>query len=170
MFFKGASMKNEKGRSLIEILGVIAIIGLLTTGGMSGYIYVMRQKMMDNIADTLKRKIVEIDLEKSNRRLRSSSQLEAFLEKHTTIIGSYKISFRLNPNNNNSIVSDITHKNGERIKGSFCRSLIKKMADQEFAEDVHFSLKDEVQEDGSAKDIDMSLNGKIVNLDDLCGG
>ena len=37
-------MKNNSGRSMIEIIGVLAIIGLLSVGGLTGYSLVMRQK------------------------------------------------------------------------------------------------------------------------------
>ena len=30
-------MKNESGRSMVEMLGVLAIIGVLSVGGIAGY-------------------------------------------------------------------------------------------------------------------------------------
>lgn len=35
--------KNQSGRSMIEMLGVLAIIGVLTVGGLQGYEYVMKR-------------------------------------------------------------------------------------------------------------------------------
>ena len=40
-------MKNQSGRSMIEMLGVLAIIGVLSVGGISGYSRAM-EKMKIN--------------------------------------------------------------------------------------------------------------------------
>ena len=163
-------MKSQTGRTLIEVLSVLAIIGVLSTGGLFGYTYVMRQKAVDNIADTLQKKMVEIDLAQPKRKITDPVRLNAFLKRFETTVGSYKISFYASEDRDGSFFSDITHKNGQRISGSFCRKLMSKMAEQKFASDVSFSLKDELQEDGSRQDINISLNGKTVNWDDICGG
>ena len=34
---KNFEIKNESGRSMIEMLGVLAIIGVLSVGGIAGY-------------------------------------------------------------------------------------------------------------------------------------
>ena len=49
--------KTENGRSMIEMLGVLAIIGVLSVGGIAGYSKAMMQykinKTIDQIAQTV---------------------------------------------------------------------------------------------------------------------
>ena len=44
--------KNENGRSMIEMLGVLAIIGVLSVGGIYGYTVAMRKYKANEIAQT----------------------------------------------------------------------------------------------------------------------
>ena len=46
MFFK---KKNETGRSMVEMLGVLAIIGVLSVGGVYGYSMAMRKYRANDI-------------------------------------------------------------------------------------------------------------------------
>ena len=48
--FKG---KSEDGRSMVEMLGVLAIIGVLSIGGIAGYTLSMRKYRANQIADAL---------------------------------------------------------------------------------------------------------------------
>ena len=45
--------RNENGRSMIEMLGVLAIIGVLSVGGIYGYTVAMRKYKANEIAQTL---------------------------------------------------------------------------------------------------------------------
>ena len=44
-------MKNEYGRSMIEMLGVLAIIGVLSIGGLAGYTMAMNRHRANVILD-----------------------------------------------------------------------------------------------------------------------
>ena len=44
-------MKNEYGRSMIEMLGVLAIIGVLSIGGLAGYTMAMNRHRANQILD-----------------------------------------------------------------------------------------------------------------------
>ena len=44
--------KSESGRSMVEMLGVLAIIGVLSVGGIAGYSLGMRRHRANQIADT----------------------------------------------------------------------------------------------------------------------
>ena len=44
-------MKNEYGRSMIEMLGVLAIIGVLSIGGLAGYTMAMNRHRANTILD-----------------------------------------------------------------------------------------------------------------------
>ena len=45
--------KLESGRSMVEMLGVLAIIGVLSVGGISGYTLSMRRHRANGVADTI---------------------------------------------------------------------------------------------------------------------
>ena len=44
-------LKSESGRSMVEMLGVLAIIGVLSVGGIAGYSLSMRRHRANQIAD-----------------------------------------------------------------------------------------------------------------------
>ena len=44
-------VKNEDGRSMVEMLGVLAIIGVLSVAGIAGYSMAMRKLKANNILD-----------------------------------------------------------------------------------------------------------------------
>ena len=43
---------NESGRSMVEMLGVLAIIGVLSIGGLVGYVIAMRKHRANEIVQT----------------------------------------------------------------------------------------------------------------------
>ena len=45
--------KLESGRSMVEMLGVLAIIGVLSVGGIAGYSLSMRRHRANGVADTI---------------------------------------------------------------------------------------------------------------------
>ena len=48
-------MKTQSGRSMIEMLGVLAIIGVLSIGGLAGYTRAMNANAANNIVDYMNR-------------------------------------------------------------------------------------------------------------------
>ena len=50
MFFK---KKSESGRSMVEMLGVLAIIGVLSIGGIAGYTLSMRRYRANQVLDVV---------------------------------------------------------------------------------------------------------------------
>ena len=45
--------KNESGRSMVEMLGVLAIIGVLSVGGIAGYSLSMRRHRANQVVDSM---------------------------------------------------------------------------------------------------------------------
>ena len=45
--------KTESGRSMVEMLGVLAIIGVLSVGGIAGYTLSMRRHRANGVADAM---------------------------------------------------------------------------------------------------------------------
>ena len=52
--------KNETGRSMVEMLGVLAIIGVLSIGGIAGYTMSMRRHRANQVVDALNKYAVVI--------------------------------------------------------------------------------------------------------------
>ena len=46
-------LKSQSGRSMVEMLGVLAIIGVLSVGGIAGYSLSMRRHRANGIVDTV---------------------------------------------------------------------------------------------------------------------
>ena len=46
-------LKNETGRSMVEMLGVLAIIGVLSVGGIAGYTMAMKKYKANEILNTI---------------------------------------------------------------------------------------------------------------------
>ena len=51
---------NQSGRSMVEMLGVLAIIGVLSIGGIAGYSYAMRRHIANGILNDLNRTAQDI--------------------------------------------------------------------------------------------------------------
>ena len=53
-------MKKEYGRSMIEMLGVLAIIGVLSIGGLAGYTMAMNRHRANQVLDYSQRAFVSV--------------------------------------------------------------------------------------------------------------
>ena len=47
------TLQNETGRSMVEMLGVLAIIGVLSIGGIQGYTYAMNKYRANNVLNEM---------------------------------------------------------------------------------------------------------------------
>ena len=52
--------RQQSGRSMVEMLGVLAIIGVLSIGGIAGYSYAMRRHIANGILNDLNRTAQDI--------------------------------------------------------------------------------------------------------------
>ena len=61
-------LKSQSGRSMVEMLGVLAIIGVLSVGGIAGYRQAMLQKNLNDIAQGVSLLLIEAktDLEQTD--------------------------------------------------------------------------------------------------------
>lgn len=169
-FNKGENMqRNEAGRTMIEILGVLAIAAILSIGGIWAFQLFMRQQTVNSILNTLTLETVNINSAMQGTSFKNSEELNQFLSKYKAQVAGYQLSFYASPDGD-GFVSEITSVDGNPIKGQICRDLITKMAKQQFISDVDFTLKDEEKEDGTTDDITVRLNGRYVDLNAVCGG
>ncbi len=56
-------MKNQSGRSMVEMLGVLAIIGVLSVGGISGYRTAMSKNQANRFINQLQIDLVNMEAE-----------------------------------------------------------------------------------------------------------
>ncbi len=56
---KFKKLKSESGRSMVEMLGVLAIIGVLSVGGIAGYSLSMRRHRANGIVDFISKYTAE---------------------------------------------------------------------------------------------------------------
>ena len=162
--------KNETGRTMIEILSVLAIAGVLSVVALVGYTSIVRKQKVDALLHAITLKTVMINSVMTEKRFSSAEELNSFLSAYTTQVGGYKIAFYASPDGTEDFVTEISNPDGEPIKGAICHDLITKMAEQKFVSDVDFTLKDEETEDGTTEDITVRLNGRYVDLEAVCGG
>ena len=77
------NLKNENGRSMIEMLGVLAIIGVLSVGGIAGYSKAMMKYRINKT-------IEQITLTAGNVRTFFSSQ-KNYYDLSTNVIKKAKL-------------------------------------------------------------------------------
>ena len=102
----------EGGRSMVEMLGVLAIIGVLTVAGVAGFRYAMNKHYANQTVERLMRRAVTVS---AQRLLGQNVSLNEFDEND----GEYKITL-LDPTNNESFtmqVEDIPQEVCQQILG-----------------------------------------------------
>ena len=79
-------MKNETGRSMVEMLGVLAIIGVLSVGGISGYSKAMYRLKMNKTIEIFNRVLNDF-VELTSRNLGDDENLTFFSSDSNANIG-----------------------------------------------------------------------------------
>lgn len=79
-------MENQKGRSMIEMLGVLAIVGVLSVGGIAGYSQAMRKYKLIRLTEEYNMLIQEIAplLDQIQRAYPNNSKLELLVSIDTS--------------------------------------------------------------------------------------
>lgn len=166
--------KNELGRSMMEMLAVLAIVGVLSVGTIAGFRHAMAKQKINDIVHTINLASVQILVSLTHRKIATPDEMDAYLEKYTTKSGGYNITFKAPRDTDrefsgSEFVAEITDETGEKIKGSMCRRLLTTMVKVNGVSDVDFTIHQTEEEDGTVEDITMRLSGKTVDLNALCG-
>ena len=106
------NLKNEQGRSMVEMLGVLAIIGVLTVAGVAGFRYAMNKHYANQTVNRLMKRAVVVA---AQANFGQNLSLHEFDEND----GEYKITL-LDPTNNESFtmqVEDIPQEVCQQILG-----------------------------------------------------
>ena len=160
----------ESGRTMAEVMAVLAIAGILSVAGFWLFRSNNRERVLNDIIYNINMQVAQIyPALQQNGPFASKKQLDNFLAPYTKQVGDYVLTFQSDPYaDGNDFVTQVTKSNGQPIKGDMCRALITRMSKLKMAQDVSFSLKDEETEDGKLEDVMVPLNGKTVDYDSIC--
>ena len=166
--------KSESGRTMSEMLAVLAIIGVLSVATIAGFRHMMTKQKINDIIHTINLNSVQILSSLTHNKPSSPDEMDAFLSKYSGTAGGYNIAFKAPRDDDREFtgtefVAEITDAKGDRIKGSMCRKLLTTMVQVNGVSDIDFSVHNEEMDDGSIEDVTMRLSGKAVDLNALCG-
>ena len=161
----------ESGRTMVEVMAVLAIVGILSVGGIWFFGSSNQEREMNDIIYHMNLQVAQIyPALEQNGSFASKNDLNKFLAPYKKQVGNYVLSFQADPNSDgNDFLMQITKANGDPIKGKPCRALISKMSKLKMSQDVSFSLKDEEMDDGTVQDVMIPLNGRIIDYTAVCG-
>ena len=167
-------MRQESGRSMIEMLGVLAIMGVLSVGTIAGFRHAMTKQKINDIIHVINLNSVQILSSLTHTKLTTPDEMDEHLQKYHAKAGGYDITFKAPRDadrefSGTEFVAEITDQNGDRIKGSMCRRLLTTMVKVNGVSDIDFTVRNEETEDGNIEDVTMRLSGKAVDLNALCG-
>lgn len=165
-------MKTQSGRSMLEIIGVLAIISVLSVGGLYAYKTAMNKRKVNDILNMIQTQSVMISTAMQNKDFKNADEMNAFLSDFNTKVAGYNITFEFpedaefNPKN---YVSKITDESNQPIQGRMCRELMRSMMEQRMISDIGVTVLEDRDEDGVAEKFNLRLNGLSINLDAVCG-
>ena len=79
--------KSESGRSMVEMLGTLAIIGVLSIGGIAGYTYAMNKSKANDILDGVSKRAIVV----SQQMMLGNTDGNVMVEYAGKKIGDYEV-------------------------------------------------------------------------------
>ncbi|MBR6411578.1 MAG: hypothetical protein IKS41_00240 [Alphaproteobacteria bacterium] len=110
-FFHWSS--NESGRSMVEMLGVLAVIGVLTVGGLAGYNYAITKHRVNTILNEISLRWVVAE-----QQLTIGAPID-MSEFEDTILGRYAIDVYKTEGKGNSVTFQISNLSPDIVKRLF---------------------------------------------------
>lgn len=165
---------NESGRSMPEMLAVLAIMGVLSIGTIAGFRQMLNKQKVNDIIQTINLNSIQILSNLTHQRFATPDAMDEFLKSYSAKSGGYNISFKAPRDTDREFtgtefVAEITDQKGDRIKGAMCRKILTTMVKVNGVSDIDFTIRNEPMEDGTTEDVTMRLSGKAVDLNALCG-
>ena len=90
---------QESGRSMVEMLGVLAIIGVLSVGGIAGYTMAMNRYRANEVID-MANKVASLAFAQNQTSIARTGK--TLVENGTTLASITPLSLGLIPNNSNN--------------------------------------------------------------------
>lgn len=110
---------NQKGKTLLEMVGVLVLVGILTVGVIYGYSYALiKQKAGATIYELEKRAVIVSAFLMSNQGILAGEELEMDLEKITAL--GYEIGVQIPPQNEAYFEQIVAH-----VPRNVCRQILK---------------------------------------------
>ena len=97
-------IRSQLGRSMVEMLGVLAIIGVLSVGGISGYRYAMLRNKVNNFIYYLQIDLVNAEAEYQSRGF-LSGEGKITMPEDMLFTSTGRIEFQTNEVNNKTRTS-----------------------------------------------------------------
>ena len=165
---------NETGRTMSEMVSVLAIMGILTVASVVSFKHITQRNTINEIIQAINLNSIQILVSLSNKKFDTPEQMNEALKHYATSSGGYNIVFKAPHDSDQAFtgkefVAEITDKNGELIKGSMCRKILTTMVQVNGVSDIDFTVRQVETEDGTQEDVTMRLSGKAVDLNALCG-
>ncbi len=104
----------QNGRSMIEMLGVLAIIGVLSIGGLAGYTMAMNRHRANTILDYASRCVVVAQTSGDGSKIKTGS-CKTILDNEPLPGGATAVTLGLGGTNNADIEVTVTHPS-EKVK------------------------------------------------------
>ena len=107
-------IRNESGRSMIEMLGVLAIIGVLSIGGLAGYTMAMNRHRANQVLDYVSRAAVIAQTYGDGSQAVNSTNCSVLLDSETPPTGLSSCTVSKNADTDIVIVT-VAYSNNTRI-------------------------------------------------------
>ena len=165
---------HESGRTLTEVLAVLALMGILSVSSVFGLKHLINKNKINEIINHINLASIQILTDLSHQKIETPDSMDSFLAHYKTRVHGYGIEFKAPRDTDREFtgtefVAEITDEQGNRIKGSICRQIITSMVQMEGVSDISFKVNNEELEDGTTTSVAMRLSGKAVDLNALCG-
>jgi len=114
---------NESGRSMVEMLGVLAIIGVLSIGGIAGYTMAMNKYQANEIVNVIMHGAVYCRTKEA-----AVDNIKDYVDGDTTLLGSIgcttpatgKITFEFSEDVNNDVKKAVCKTIGIATEAGAC--------------------------------------------------
>ena len=107
-------IRNESGRSMIEMLGVLAIIGVLSIGGLAGYTMAMNRHRANQVLDYVSRAAVIAQTYGDGSQAVNSTNCSVLLDSEALPTGLSSCTVSKNADTDIVIVT-VAYSNNTRI-------------------------------------------------------
>lgn len=121
---RGVKMKQESGRSMVEMLGVLAIMGIITVGAISMISYAMRMQKQSTVNDDVYQLVLGVrqllgEYDDYTRIDNSTIFTALAMSDKNPYGGSYKVA--VNPSNTRQFIVTI-----DGLSDAECKALVTK--------------------------------------------
>ena len=152
---------EECGKTLVEVLGVLAIVGVLSIMGFAAYKHALQKKLVNDLLYTTNITSVTISQDLQNKSFADTAEMNQFLSNYTQHVQNYTISFYVTDESfaTRNFATSIAVSNGSPMSPSVCKNLILAMQKQHSIQAM----------DVTAEEKQKHIESGAIDLDAICG-